>query len=72
MQFKNVMRRFQTGIRTVDVKSDAIAFCVATYPSGSFIKNRTNMREMQNRMKIAFCVKPPLLSILLDDIGGPT
>ena len=37
----------------------------------SFIKNRTNMHEMQNRMKIAFCVKPPLPSILLADRGGP-
>ena len=26
-----------------DAKSDAIAFCVKTYASGSFIKNRTNM-----------------------------
>ena len=40
-----------------DAKSDVIAFCVKTYPSNSFIKNRTNMHEMQNRMKIAFCVK---------------
>ena len=44
----------------VDAKSDAIAFCVKTYPSGSFIKNRTKMHEMPNRKKIAFCVKPPL------------
>ena len=56
----------------VDAKSDAIAFCVKTYPSGSFIKNRTNVHEMQNRMKIASCVKPPLPSILLADEGGPT
>ena len=49
----------------VDAKSDAIVFCVKTYPSVSFIKNRTNMHEMQNRMKITFCVKPPLPSILL-------
>ena len=42
----------------VDAKSDAIAFCVKTYPSGSFVKNRTNMHERQNRMKIVFCVKP--------------
>ena len=56
----------------VDAKSNAIAFCVNTYSSGSFIKNRTNMHEMQNRMKIAFCVKPPLPSILLADKGGPT
>ena len=56
----------------VDAKSDAIAFCVKTYPSRSFIKNRTNMHEMQNRMKISFCVKPPLPSILLADKGGPT
>ena len=56
----------------VDAKSDAIAFCVKTYPLDSFFKNRTNMHEMQNRMKIAFCVKPPLPSILLADKGGPT
>ena len=55
-----------------DAKSDAIAFCVKTYPSGLYIKNRTNMHEMQNRMKIAFCVKPPLPSILLADKEGPT
>ena len=29
------------------------------------------MHEMQNRMKIAFCVKPPLPSILLADKRGP-
>ena len=29
------------------------------------------MHEMQNRMKIAFCVKPPLPSILLADKEGP-
>ena len=57
---------------TVDAKLDAIAFCVKTYPSGSFIKNCTNMHEMQNQMKIAFCVKPPLPSILLADKGGST
>ena len=56
----------------VDAKSDIIAFCVKTYPSGSFIKNGTNMHEMQNRMKIAFCVKPPLPSVLLADKKGPT
>ena len=56
----------------VDAKSDAIAFCVKTYPSGSFIKMRTNMHETQNRMKIAFCVKPPLPSTLLAEKGGPT
>ena len=33
----------------VDPKSEAIAFCVKTNPLGSFIKNRTNMHEMQNR-----------------------
>ena len=49
----------------VDVKSDAIAFCVKTYPSGSFIKNPTNMHEMQNRVKIAFCVKLPPLPFCL-------
>ena len=43
----------------VDAKSDAISFCVKTHLSGSFIENRTNMHEMQNRMKMAFCVKPP-------------
>ena len=51
---------------------DAIAFYIKIYSSGSFIKNCTNMHEMQNRMKIAFCVKPPLTSILLADKGGPT
>ena len=56
----------------VDAELDAIAFCVTTYPSGSFIKNRTNMHQMQNRMKIAFCVKPPSPSVLLEDKGGPT
>ena len=56
----------------VVAKLDAIAFCVKTYPSDSFAKNRTNMYEMQNRMKIAFCVKPHLPSILLADKGGPT
>ena len=56
----------------VDAKLDAIAFCVKTYPSGMFIQNRTNMHEMQNRMKIAFCVKPPLPFILLADKGGLT
>ena len=30
----------------VDAKSDAIAFCVKTYQSGSFFKNSTNMHEM--------------------------
>ena len=54
-----------------DAKSDAIAFCVKTYPSGSFIKNRTNMHEMQNRMIIAFCVKPPLTSFCLRIKGAP-
>ena len=49
----------------VDAKSHAIAFCVKTYPSGSFIKNRTNMHEMLNRIKIVFCVKPPLLPFCL-------
>ena len=29
------------------------------------------MHEMQNRMKIAFCVKPPLPSILLADKRAP-
>ena len=56
----------------LDAKLDAIAFCVKTYPSGSFIKNRTNMHEMQNRLKIAFCVKPPSPSILLADQKDPT
>ena len=51
----------------VDAKSDAIAVCVKTYPSGSSIENRTNrpMHEMQNRMKIAFCVKPSLFPFCL-------
>ena len=56
-------------VEYVDAKSDAIAFCVRTYPSDWFIKNRTNMHETQNRMKVAFCVKPPLPSILLGDKG---
>ena len=30
------------------------------------------MHEMQNRMKIAFCVKQPLPSSLLADEGDPT
>ena len=29
------------------------------------------MHQMQNRMKISFCVKPPLPSILLADKGAP-
>ena len=61
------MRRFQTRVRSPDAKLDAIAFCVKTHPSGSFMKNRTNMHEMQNRIKIAFCVKPSLPSISLAD-----
>ena len=68
--YQNTYADFKLGY--VDAKSDAIAFCVKTYPSGSFIKNLTNMHDMQNRMKIAFCVKPPLPSILLADKGGPT
>ena len=56
----------------VDTKSDAITFCVKTHLSGLFIKNRTNMHHMQNRMKIAFCVKPPLPIILLAAKKGPT
>ena len=68
--YQNTFVDFKLGY--VNAKSDAIAFCVKTYPSGSFIKNLTNMYEMQNRMKIAFCVKPPLPSILLANKGGPT
>ena len=67
--YQNTCVDFKLGL--ADAKSDAIAFCVKTYPSGSFIKNRTNMHEMQNRMKIAFCVKPPLPSDLLVDKKGP-
>ena len=67
---QNTCVNFKLGY--VDAKSDAIAFYVKTYPSGSFIKNRTNMHEIQNRMKIAFGVKPPLTSNLLADKGGPT
>ena len=52
--YQNTCVDFKLGY--VDAKSDAIAFCVKTCPSGSLIKNRTNMHEMQNRMKIAFCV----------------
>ena len=61
--YQNTCVDFKVGY--VDAKSDAIAFCVKTYPSGSFIKNRTNIHEMQNRMKIAFCVKPPNLPFFL-------
>ena len=68
--YQNTCIGFKLGY--VDAKSDAIAFSVKTYPSGSFIKNRTNMHEMQNRMKIAFCVKSLLPSILLAYKGGPT
>ena len=68
--YQNTCVDFKPGY--VDAKSDAIAFCVETYPSSSFIKNRTNMHDMQNRMKIAFCVKPPLPYILLADERGPT
>ena len=65
--YQNTCVDFKLGY--VNVKSDAIAFCVKTYLSGSFIKNRTNMHEIQNWMKIAFCVKPPLPSTLLADKG---
>ena len=68
--YQNTCVNFKRGY--LDAKSDAIAFYVKTYPSGSFLENRTNIHEMQNRMKIAFCVKPPLPSILLADKGGPT
>ena len=68
--YQNTCVDFKLGY--VDAKSDAIVLCVKTYLSGSFIKNRTNMHEMQNRMKIAFCVKPSIPSILLADKGGPT
>ena len=68
--YQNTFVDFKLGY--VDAKSYEIAICVETYPSGSFIQNRTNMHEMQNQMKIAFCVKPPLLSILLADKGGST
>ena len=67
--YQNTCVDFKLGY--LDAKSDAIAFSVKTqaYPSSSFIKNRSNIHEMQNRMKIAFCVKPPLPSILLADKG---
>ena len=39
-----------------------------TYPSGSFIKNRTNMHEMENRMEIAVCAKQGWATSL---VGGP-
>ena len=58
------MCKFQTRVRRC-VKSDAIAVCVKTYLSDLFIKIRTNVHEMQNRIKIVFCVKPFLPSILL-------
>ena len=67
--YQNISVDFKLGY--VDAKSDAIAFCVKTYASGSFIKNLTNMHEMQNRMKIAFCEKPLLPSILLAEKGAP-
>ena len=67
--YQNTCADFKLGY--VDAKSNAIAFCVETYPSGSFIKNRTNMHEMQNRMKIAFCVKPPFLPFCLRIKGAP-
>ena len=57
------VRRFQTQLRRCEIGRNRI-LC-KTNLSSPFIKNRTNMHEMQNRMKIAFCVKPPLLSILL-------
>ena len=65
--YQNTCVGFKLGY--VDAKSNAIAFYVKTYPSDSFIKNRTNMHKMQNRMKITFCVKPPLPSILLAVFG---
>ena len=70
IKYLNTCVGFKLGY--VDAKSDAIAFCVKTYSSDSFMKNRTNIHETQNRMKIAFCVKPPLPCILLADKGGPT
>ena len=67
--YQNTCVGFKLGY--VDAKPDAITFCVKTYSSDSFIKNRTNMHEMQNRMKIAFCTKLPLPSILLGDKECP-
>ena len=67
--YQNTCVGFKLGY--VEAKSDAIAFCVKTNSSDSFIKNRTNMHEKQNRTKIAFCVKPPLPFILLADKGAP-
>ena len=67
--YQNTCVGFKLGY--VETKSDVIAFSVKTYLSDSFIKNLTNMHEMQNWMKIAFCVKPSLPSILLADKGGP-
>ena len=64
-----VTRRFQTRLRRCKIGRKRI-LC-KTNLSSSFIKNRTNMHEMQNRMKIAFCVKSPLLSILLAVKGAP-
>ena len=46
--YQNISVDFKLGY--VDVKSDTIAFCVKTYASGSFIKNRMNIHEMQNRL----------------------
>ena len=71
--YQNTCVGFKLGFQnrfSNDAKLDAIAFCVKTY-SSLFIKNRTNMHEMQNQMKIPFCVKPPLPSILLADKGAP-
>ena len=59
-------------LRHVDAQSDAIALCVKTYPSYALIKNRTNMHEMQNRVKIAFGVKSSLPPILLAAKRDPT
>ena len=67
--YQNTCVDFKLGY--VDAKSDAIAFYAKIYLSGSLIKDRTNTHKMQNRMKIAFRVKPSLPSILLADKGGP-
>ena len=42
--YQNTYVDFKLGY--LAAKSDAIAFCVNTYASGSFIKNRTNVHEM--------------------------
>ena len=67
--YQNTCVDFKLGY--IDAKSNAITFCVKTYSSGLFIKNRTNMHEMQNRIKIVFCVKLPNLPFCVRIKGAP-